>query len=145
MKTDKCFFRGGYTLAEVLIVVVIIAIMATLAVPRFAQQKDKVATAEAIGIMTTIHRALLRAYDEDGNYPAAITSGKDADITTGLGIEYQAPTTGWTFTTDALGTVTASNTAHGTLIFFIDGLWNGTGDYNPTNGSLWPHLLFGNS
>ena len=148
MKKNRLFYCGGYTLAEVLTVIVIIAVMATIAIPRFAGQRDKIAAAEAIGIMTIIHRAVLQYYDENRYYPAAQES--DAAVKKTFGVDYQKPRNNWVFSTSKYGDVRAHNNSNdGNLDLLVGGTWTGTGAYYPKNdvavwGSLWPGLQTGN-
>ncbi len=60
--------KKGFTLVEVLIVVVIIAILASLIVPRMLMQTGKAQAAEALQIVGTITRALQRQYDFHGSF-----------------------------------------------------------------------------
>ncbi len=55
--------KKGFTLVEVLIVVVIIAILASLIVPRMLMQTDKAKAAEALQMIGAIRRAAERLYD----------------------------------------------------------------------------------
>lgn len=139
---NKLFFRRGFTLSEVLIVVVIIAVMATLVLPRFSSQRGKAAAAEAIGIMSAIHRALLRFQDENGSFPAAL-EGNAAIRASALGIDFDNLKTPWVFSTDAAGRVRAAVGVSDILVLCNDGGWNGTGQYSPTTGAFWPHLTAG--
>ena len=136
---NRRFIRKGFTLAELLIVIVIIGILAALAVPRFALQRDKAGTTEAIGIMTTIHRALLQYYDERNSYP---TLANDAAVKSTLAIDYQSPRLPWAFQTSSAGLVTGtiSGTNAGTLTLSAAGAWSGTLKYDPSTGPLWPDL-----
>ena len=59
----------GFTLIEVLIVVVIIAILASLVVPRMIAQVDKARAAEAYQMVGVITRAAYREHDLTGSYP----------------------------------------------------------------------------
>ncbi|HOG23013.1 MAG TPA: prepilin-type N-terminal cleavage/methylation domain-containing protein [Candidatus Omnitrophota bacterium] len=127
----------GFTLTEILIVVVVIAVMASLVIPRFTGQTDKAAAAEAIGIMGAIHRALLQFNDENGAYPANNLQNI-TDITNTLGIDSSPVRFGWEFSTSG-GTVTGTRDGFGTLTLAEDGTWDGTNRYAP-NGDLWPHL-----
>ncbi len=60
--------RKGFTLVEVLIVVVIIAILASLIVPRMLMQTEKAKAAEALQMIGAIKRAADRYYDFHGTY-----------------------------------------------------------------------------
>ncbi len=60
--------KKGFTLVEVLIVVVIIAILASLIVPRMLMQTEKAKAAEAFQMMGAIKRAAERYYDFAGSY-----------------------------------------------------------------------------
>ncbi len=60
--------RNGFTLVEVLIVVIIIAILASLIVPRMLMQTDKAKAAEALQMVGAIKRAAERYYDLHSTY-----------------------------------------------------------------------------
>jgi len=60
--------KRGFTLVEVLIVVVIIAILASLIVPRMLMQTEKAKAAEALQMVGAIKRAAERYYDFQGTY-----------------------------------------------------------------------------
>ena len=81
--------KKGFTLVEVLIVVVIIAILASLIVPRMLMQTEKAKAAEALQMIGAIKRAAERYYDFNGTYDVpsvnivsspAGTSGDWADL-----------------------------------------------------------------
>ncbi len=57
--------RKGFTLVEVLIVVVIIAILASLIVPRMLMQTEKAKAAEAAQIVGVMKRAAERRFDQN--------------------------------------------------------------------------------
>ena len=126
----------GFTLTELLIVVVIIGILASLTIPRFFGHAEKAATAEAIAIMGPIHRALLQYHDEHGRYPGDLGADGIKDT---LSINFEDSRNGWNFSTDASGHVTASRT-NGNLTLQATGVWTGDGDYDPENGQYWPNL-----
>ena len=134
--------RRGFTLAELLIVVVIVGVLAAIVVPRFAAQKDKAKTAEAIGIMTNIHRALLQYHDENNSYPAL---GDDSSLKQELGIDYQASRHGWTFSSPYSDGAVWGQDSQGQLVLNEGGRWNGTSAYAPDTGSLSPTLPWGNT
>ncbi len=60
--------KRGFTLVEVLIVVVIIAILASLIVPRMLAQTEKAKAAEALQMVGAIKRAAERYYDFRGMF-----------------------------------------------------------------------------
>lgn len=137
LQRKKLFSFAGFTLTEILIVVVIVAVLASLVLPRLGGQRGKALTSEAITIATMIHRALLRAHDEDGGYPGVLAN--DAAIKSTLGVDYQGVKYGWAFETDEYGNVTATRD-DGTLTLHEDGDWSGTGDYATDTGPSWPYL-----
>ena len=61
--------KKGFTLVEVLIVVVIIAILASLIVPRMLMQTEKAKAAEALQMVGAMKRALERYVDMSATRP----------------------------------------------------------------------------
>ncbi len=74
--------KKGFTLVEVLIVVVIIAILASLIVPRMLAQTEKAKAAEALQMVGAIKRAAERYYDFHGNF-GTVGSAIQSDPTAG--------------------------------------------------------------
>jgi|GEM_PF-1540078 len=62
----------GFTLAELLMVVVILGILSAVALPRFAPQKEKAYVAEAIGIVSAIRQSQEAFRLENGVYCSGI-------------------------------------------------------------------------
>ena len=62
--------RKGFTLIELMIVVVIIGILAALAIPRFMEATKKAKVTEGKGILKQIYVAARAYYQENGEYPA---------------------------------------------------------------------------
>jgi len=142
MMNKKRDHGSGFTLGEILVVIVILAVLATLALPRFGAQTGKGETTEAIEIMSVIRQGLLAYFDENGSYPAALAN--QTAIETTLRISYTPPRHGWTFATDGSGVVTATKSsgagAGGNLTLTPEGNWSGTGDYTRDTGQYWPQL-----
>jgi len=65
--------KKGFTLVEVLIVVVIIAALAAMIMPRVSSQADYAQSAEAINMLGALRRAVLSYYDEYQAWPYAGT------------------------------------------------------------------------
>ncbi len=73
--------RKGFTLLELMIVVVIIGILATLALPRFFKAADRARWAAAASMLATIRSAQLRYYAEYSLYDiSAIVAGGGGNL-----------------------------------------------------------------
>ena len=60
--------ESGFTLIEIMIVIAIIAILATIAVPGYQEFVAKAKRSDAQGALTGLASALERAYTENNNY-----------------------------------------------------------------------------
>ena len=67
--------KRGFTLLEILIAIIIIAVLAGLAVPMYKAQVDKARAAEAIRILGDIRRSMTRHYVVNGTYVGAVIRG----------------------------------------------------------------------
>ena len=65
--------RKGFTLIELMIVVVIIGILATLAIPRFMEASKKAKIAECKNVIKQLYTLTLAYYQEQGQYPVSGT------------------------------------------------------------------------
>lgn len=77
--------QRGFTLIELLVVVTIIAILITIALPKFMRAKEKAKEAEVKSNLHSIQISLERyAVDHSGKYPRYILGGDDANYARGL-------------------------------------------------------------
>ncbi len=64
----KMYHKKGFTLLELIIVIIVIAILASIALPRFFRVTEKARTAEAKTMLATIRSAQVRYYAQHGLY-----------------------------------------------------------------------------
>lgn len=87
----RLFRKKGFTLLELMIVVIIIGILATLAIPRFIKATDRAKYAEAKSILGTIRSAQMRYYlEQNNNYYASggNITGLDIEVPTSTYFTY---------------------------------------------------------
>lgn len=158
--------KTGFTLAEVLIVIVIISVMASLVIPRFLGQTEKAKTAEAINMMSAIRRGMINYLDANANvYPAAISAHCGGSGAGGAQVDASIDSiqklfgvkvpicndSSWSYSTDDAGKITATRKKKGTetgqgsgsISLSDTGIWTGSGDYcnancSPGEGKYWP-------
>ncbi len=92
-KEAKMKNKKGFTLIELMIVVVIIGILAALAIPRFMAASKKAKIAEAEGILKQIYTQAEVYYQAEGQYPEAHTfnEGNKDDWNDLSGVAIDAP------------------------------------------------------
>ncbi|MDD5005905.1 MAG: prepilin-type N-terminal cleavage/methylation domain-containing protein [Candidatus Omnitrophica bacterium] len=74
------FYRDGFTLIELIIVIIVIGILASIALPRYQRIAEKSRVAEAKNILSTIRSAQLTYYAQYGAYCGADISPLDVTI-----------------------------------------------------------------
>src|ERR1035437_5926071 len=99
--------KKGFTLIELLIVVVIIGILAAIAIPKFANTKEKAFVASMKSDLRNLITAQEAYYaDNTSNYAQATTNlGTNYASSPGVTVTLSAVTsTGWTATASSTGT-----------------------------------------
>ena len=120
--------RKGFTLLELMIVVIIIGILATVAIPQFTSVVEKARAAEAITILGSIRTGMSLYYLESGVYPANQSSL--SGISSILGLD--ATSTLWNFaTTDP--SATATRNSQTITLNYKNGSWSGNHPGVPKN------------
>ena len=66
--------RKGFTLLELVIVVIIVAVLAGLGIPQFIKTVERAKAAEGVSILGTFRTSQLRYYAEYGVYTSVIGS-----------------------------------------------------------------------
>jgi prepilin-type N-terminal cleavage/methylation domain-containing protein len=72
--------KSGFTIVELLIVVIIIGVLATLAIPQFSKAVEKAKFSKAVNMIGLITKAQAMKYAEDDTYSAVIVGDLDGFV-----------------------------------------------------------------
>ncbi len=134
--------KKGFTLTELLITIVVMAVLASIAIPSFAKSAERARANQAIAYLRTIRTAEKMFFTKNGSYvstcptvcPAGpVTIATSTLIRNQLGAEVSTADYGFSVTqTTATFTATATRTVGGaTIILYQDSKWDGTSTYLP--------------
>jgi type IV pilus assembly protein PilA len=68
---SRFFKKQGFTLIELMVVIVIIGVLASLAIPRFSEASSKAKASEAPRVLATFESGFLAYIAENGTNPSA--------------------------------------------------------------------------
>ncbi len=136
--------KKGFTLAEILSVAVILAVLAAVAIPGFSKSKAKAEANQAIAYLRTIRTAERMYFAKNNEYSCQAAGSCDTvdEIKAVLGAEvgmnniytFNVTATATTFTAMARkgSTAPAACTDSNTICIDQSGTWSGTSTLRPT-------------
>jgi type IV pilus assembly protein PilE len=126
--------NSGFTLLELIIVIVIIGILASIAMPRFFRTAERSRAVEALSMLGSIRTAMQRYYAANGAYTGATLDNLDIDnpnnatlYPNALFSYTLAVPTGTTFTATATRNSVKGGDGTSTITINQDGNITGTG------------------
>ncbi len=75
MKIRRPRLQDGFTLVELLIVVVILGVLAAIAIPQFSASTDDSKAAALDATLSNLRTAIELYYQQHGSYPSAVAAG----------------------------------------------------------------------
>ena len=126
--------QSGFTLLEIIIVIIIIGILASLALPKFFKTVEYSRSTEALTSLGAIRRAMDVCYLPTGSYVPCTDFSKlsipDPGLSTGAHWSYGFGTpTGTAYTITATRNTVDNGTATDTITINQDGTKTGTGNF----------------
>lgn len=132
---NKCTDLSGFTLLEVIIVIIIVGILASLALPRFMKTTEYSRAQEALSMLSSIRRSIQRCYLFDSSYSncnsfSVLDFFVPPDDNNPTHFGYGLTANGVTFTVTAIRTTRDNGDGSSTISINQDGDKGGTGVFS---------------
>ena len=127
--------KGGFTLVELTIVIIIIGILAGLAIPKFIRMAERAKGDEALAQVGAVRGSMQRYYASDQSYTGATLTTLDIDdpgsssVYPGALFDYALTVAASAFTCVATRNTTKGGDGTSTITITEDGTISGTGDF----------------